>query len=112
MISTSYAMAPSTGTQGPAAPAQGLGASLVPVLVIFAIFYFLIIRPQKKRDGEHKKFLEGLKKGDEVYTQAGMYGKIAGLEDAVATLEIAPNVKIRVGRSSILGLAAQGAEKA
>ena len=105
-------MAPSTGQAGAPPPSQGLGASLIPVVVIFGIFYFLIIRPQKKRDHEHKTFLEGLKKGDEVYTQAGIYGRIAAIADAIVTLEIAPNVKVRVGKSSILGLAPTESEKA
>ncbi len=77
---------------------------IIPLLFMFAVFYFLLIRPQRKRDQAHKKFLEGLQKGDEVLTNSGLFGRIAGIADQVITLEIAPNVKIRVAKSAIGGL--------
>jgi len=100
MISEVLAMAPRQGGQG----AQGGFASMfLPIIVIFGIFYFLIIRPQKKKEHNHRKFLEALKKGDEVVTQAGIYGRVAGIAEQVVTLEVADRVKIRVARSSIAG---------
>lgn len=104
MISKVYAMAPTPQGQSPVSPTQSLMSSLVPVLVIFGIFYFLIIRPQKKKDREHKSFLESLKKGDEVLTQSGIYGRIAAVTEGIVTLEVAQNVKIRVAKSTIVGL--------
>ena len=77
--------------------------NLVPFIFIFVIFYFLLIRPQQKRAKEHESMLNSLKKGDEVVTSGGMYGKITGITDQVATLEVAPNVRIRVQRQSISG---------
>lgn len=106
MISKVYAMASSPVDAGAQPPAQGLGAMLFPAVVIIAIFYFLIIRPQKKRDDEHKKFLEGLKKGDEVVTQSGIFGRIAGFSPSQITLEVAQNVKIKVAKTAVAGLAA------
>ena len=70
-------------------------------ILIFGIFYFLIIRPQAKRAKEHANFVASLEKGDEVITQSGLYGKVYGLADRVVTLEIAPNVRVRVDRQSI-----------
>ena len=71
-----------------------------------AIFYFMMIRPQKKQQTQHRKFLDGLKKGDEVVTQSGIFGRIAGITDSVITLEIAEKIKIKVARPSIVGLQA------
>lgn len=81
--------------------APGLLAQLFPILLIFVIFYFLLIRPQQKRAKEHQKMLDALKKDDEVVTAGGVYGRITALTDAVATVEIAPNVRIKVQRGQI-----------
>ncbi|OGP94404.1 MAG: preprotein translocase subunit YajC [Deltaproteobacteria bacterium RBG_16_54_18] len=92
------------------APAQGQGSQQSPYSflifmgVIFAIFYFLLIRPQQKRQKEHRRLLDNLKKGDRVVTTGGLYGTIAGLADTTITLEIADKVKVKVGRSYIAGV--------
>ena len=101
MISEVYAM-PSKPNGQKNAPGPG-GSLLVPMVVIFGIFYFLIIRPQKKKDMSQRKFLTDLKKGDEVISQGGLYGRIAGVADQVVTLEVADRVKIKVSKSSIYG---------
>jgi preprotein translocase subunit YajC len=79
--------------------------SFIPTLVMFgsiiAIFYFMILRPQQKRQKERQKLLDSMKKGDKVVTSGGMHGTIVGLEDKVALLQVADNVKIKVERSSI-----------
>jgi preprotein translocase subunit YajC len=75
----------------------------IPLIVIFGIFYFLIIRPQKKKDGEHKKFLADLKKGDEVMTQSGIFGRVAAIDETVVTLDVGNQVKIRVAKGFIAG---------
>ncbi len=102
MISNAYAMAQNpAGTQPPAGGI--LSSPLFMIVVVFAIFYFLIIRPQRKKDVEHKKFLSELKKGDEVLTQAGIYGRVAAIDDQIVTLEVANQVKIRVAKATIAG---------
>jgi preprotein translocase subunit YajC len=91
-----------------AAPTGGAGgiASFIPLILIFVVFYFLLIRPQQKKVKEHQNFVANLKKGDAVVTNGGIYGEITGLTDTVVTLEIADNVRIKVARSNIAG--AQG----
>ncbi|MDR9502350.1 MAG: preprotein translocase subunit YajC [Desulfurivibrionaceae bacterium] len=82
----------------------GLGsnlASFVPMILIFVVFYFLLIRPQQKKARQQQEFLGSLKKGDEVVTSGGIYGKITGLTDTVVTLEIADDLRIKVSRSAI-----------
>lgn len=78
-------------------------AQFLPFILIFVIFYFLMIRPQKKKMQEEQKLLNALQKGDEVYTKSGIIGTIVGLTDAVATLEIGDNAKIKILRGSIAG---------
>jgi preprotein translocase subunit YajC len=69
--------------------------------IIFVIFYFLLIRPQQKKQKELKALLDNLAYGDTVMTTGGIHGKITGLADAVITLEIADKVRIKVARSAI-----------
>ncbi len=101
MISTAYAMAPAP--EGAAGQGGGFAAFL-PLVIIFAIFYFLLIRPQQKKAKEHKKLLENLKIGDNVLTAGGLHGTITGLTDQVVTLEIADKVRVKVSRSHIAGV--------
>lgn len=75
----------------------------LPLILIFAVFYFLLIRPQQKKAKDHQRFLQALKKGDNVVTNGGVHGKITGITDKVVTVEIADNVRIKVSRSHILG---------
>jgi preprotein translocase subunit YajC len=82
---------------------QGGIISFVPLILIFVIFYFLLIRPQQKKAKEHQKYLANLKKGDAVVTSGGLHGEITGLTDTVVTLEIADNVRVKVSRQHILG---------
>jgi preprotein translocase subunit YajC len=93
-----YAMG-STGASG------GQSSSLMtflPLILLFAVFYFLLIRPQQKRSKQQKAFIEALKKGDEVVTSGGLYGKITGITDQTITMEIAEKVRVRVTKSSIV----------
>lgn len=86
--------------------AQGSPNPLVqfaPLLIVFAIFYFLMIRPQKKRLEEEKKMMDQLSKGDEIYTKSGMIGTITGLTEKIITLEVSEGVKIKVLRSQVGG---------
>lgn len=90
-------------TTAPAAAAPNQMMQLIPLIMIFLVFYFLMIRPQKKRMQEEQNFLKGLAKGDEVYTKSGMLGTVAGLADQFVTLEIAEGVKVKVVKNQIAG---------
>lgn len=84
--------------------AGGIGgfASLVPLILIFVIMYFLLIRPQQKKVKEHRAMVEELRRGDQVVTQGGVIGKITRVkDDNELEVEIAENVRIRVVRSTI-----------
>jgi preprotein translocase subunit YajC len=72
-----------------------------PAVVLFAVLYFVWLRPAQKDRKKHQELLESLKRGDEVLTQSGVLGTVADLDDKVATLEIARNVKVRFLRSTI-----------
>ena len=77
--------------------------SIAPFAIIFVIFYFLMIRPQKKKLEEEKAMLGGLNRGDEVYTKSGLLGKIVGLTEKVVTLEVCEGTKLKVLRAHIGG---------
>jgi len=83
---------------------MGAFSSFLPLILIFVIFYFLLIRPQSKRAKEHKNMLENLKKGDKIVTSGGIYGVIEGIEGNTLTVKIAENVRVKVGRSGITGI--------
>jgi preprotein translocase subunit YajC len=74
---------------------------LLPLVLIFVVFYFLLIRPQQKKAKQHRELLANLRKGDNVVTGGGMMGKVVKLEDNVVHVEIADNVRIRVIRQTI-----------
>lgn len=75
--------------------------NLMPVVLIFIVFYFLLIRPQKKAQDEHKKMVAGLKKNDEVITAGGIHGTIMNVKDNTVTLKVDDNVKVEVQKSSV-----------
>ena len=99
MINVAYAM----GQTGQAAEGGGF-AAFVPIILMFVIFYFLLIRPQQKKAKAHQEMINDLKKGDAVITSGGIFGVISNLNDNTATIEIADKVRIKVTRSSIAGL--------
>ena len=94
---------------------QGGGGGMVSTLImfgaIFAIFYFMIIRPQQKRAKQQKQMLEALEKGDKVIMSGGMHGTIAGLEDKSVLVDVGNNVKIKFERSGILTVLKDKEEK-
>ena len=75
--------------------------NLMPIIFIFIVFYFLLIRPQKKAQVEHKKMIELLKKNDEVVTTGGIHGTIVNVKEVAVTLKVDDNVKIDVEKSCI-----------
>ncbi|MEO2167714.1 MAG: preprotein translocase subunit YajC [bacterium] len=90
------------------APAGGALMQLAPFVLILAVFYFLLIRPQQKKARETQTMLDALKPGDNIVTSGGVYGKVVKVQDAEVALEIAPNVKIRLERSSVGHLVVTG----
>lgn len=84
-----------------AAGEQNPVMQFVPFILVFFVFYFLMIRPQKKRLEQEKQFLGGLKKGDEVFTKSGIIGTVVGMTETMVDLEIAQGVKVKVLRSSV-----------
>ena len=86
---------------GGATGAAGGFASFIPLILIFGVFYFIVIRPQQKQAKLQQQFLDDLKTGNKVITKGGIHGTITGLTDSVVTLEIADKVRIKVSRSSI-----------
>jgi len=86
----------------PQAQAANPIANLVPLILIFIIFYFLLIRPQKRKEKEHKKLLESLVKNDEVVTSGGIHATVVNVKDKTVVLRIDENVKIEVEKSCIV----------
>jgi preprotein translocase subunit YajC len=91
-----YAM----GTGSPGGQGGGLGA-FIPLILMFAIFYFLLIRPQQKKAKQHKAMVSSLRKGDRIVSSGGLHGVVTGLADDVVTVEIAPKIRVKVSRGSI-----------
>jgi len=83
---------------------QVIYTTVVPLALLFGIFYFLLIRPQTKKATEHSKMLKELKRNDEVVTTGGMIGRIVEIGDAIVTLEVAPNVRIRIERPQVASI--------
>ena len=96
-----------------AAPAQqGMDwVGLMPLVLLFVLLYFLMIRPQMKRTKEHKAMTEALQKGDEVITGGGMLGRINKVGDNYVTLQVAENVEIQVQKAAIQTLLPKGTIK-
>jgi len=85
--------------------------SFLPLIVIFAVFYFMLIRPQMKRSKEHKQLVSQLSKGDEVITNGGLLGKITDVSDSFVTLELADNLQIKLQRSAVANVMPKGTIK-
>jgi preprotein translocase subunit YajC len=99
-----YAMGP--GPQG----AQGQGGGLIsflPLILIFVIFYFLLIRPQQKRAKEHKQMIDNVKKGDKVILSGGEWGVVEEVKTNTVVVKIAENVKVKYGKSYIAAIRQQ-----
>ncbi|MBU2462193.1 preprotein translocase subunit YajC [bacterium] len=89
-------------TQTPAAPAAGAGLmGFLPIIFIVVIFYLLIILPQQKKDKQHRKMTEELKKGDRIITSAGICGKVVDTREKTIIVEVASNVKIEFLKSAV-----------
>lgn len=99
LVSNAHAAAPVAAPGG-----GGTGyESIIMLVVMGAIFYFLLIRPQSKRAKAHKQLVESLSIGDQVVTAGGVHAKITALQDATVMVEIAAGVKVKINRASIVG---------
>ncbi|HKJ83215.1 MAG TPA: preprotein translocase subunit YajC [Mariprofundaceae bacterium] len=105
-IALSLFTAPGAALAAGETPGGGI-ASLVPLLLIMVIFYFLLIRPQQKRLKAHRALVSELKKGDKVVTSGGIYGTIHDVSEETVRIEIADGVRVRVKRDTISGLASE-----
>ncbi len=100
----------SAWAQTGAPPSNGL-VQFLPLILIFVVFYFLLIRPQAKRAKEHKAMVEALKVGDEVVASGGILGKITETGDTFLTVEVADGVQIKVQRGSVSSVLPKGTIK-
>jgi preprotein translocase subunit YajC len=103
MISNAYAQAAGGGDPGL--------IGFLPIVLMFVLLYFLMIRPQMKRAKEQKQMIEALQKGDEVITAGGVVGRISKMGDAYITVEIAANTEISVQRAAVQTLLPKGTMK-
>lgn len=96
----------------PEAPSPNPLVSFLPLIFIFVIFYFLLIRPQQKKQKEHAKLVAGLKTGDRVITTAGIHGLITNVKENTVTIKVADNVKIEFDKAAVVTVSrpAEGAE--
>lgn len=99
MLGVAFAMAQG-GAAGAAGGMEGF-KTFIPLILMFVIFYFLLIRPQQKRQKEHKALLAGLKRGDDIITAGGIMGRITNVAETVVTIEVAEKVRIKVARGQI-----------
>ncbi len=99
---TDVAYALSGGAGGSAGSGGGgIFGAMLPLILMFVIFYFLLIRPQQKKAKSQRQWLTAIKKGDRVVTNGGLHGLVTGLTDTVVTLEIAPKIRVKVSRSAL-----------
>jgi preprotein translocase subunit YajC len=96
-------MAPQGGN-----PEGNLFSTLIMFALIIGIFYFLILRPQQKRQKERQKMLDAVKKGDKIITGSGLHGTVAGLDEKTVLIQVADNVKMKFDRSAIGSIVREG----
>ena len=101
MIDEAYAMAGGGGGGGGPSPIIGF---VFPLVVVMAIFYFILIRPQLRKQKQHQAMLGGLQKGDKVITTGGLHGTIVGIKEDVVVLKVADTTKLEVSKSAIAGV--------
>ena len=102
LISSAYAQAAAGGD------AQSSLMGMLPLILMFVVLYFVMIRPQMKKAKEHKAMIEALAKGDEVVSAGGMLGKVSKLEDGYLTLEVSNGVEVQLQRSAVVQVLPKG----
>ena len=101
MINIAYAM----GQGGAAGQGTGGFSAFVPLILMFVVFYFLLIRPQQKKTKEHRAMITHLKKGDRIVTSGGLHGRITAVSETTLTVEIAEKVRVKISRGNVAQLA-------
>ena len=96
MVDIAYAM----GQSGAAGQGGGFSA-FVPLILMFVIFYFLLIRPQQKKQKLHREMISNVKKGDRIVTGGGIHGRVTGVSDTTLTVEIAEKVRVKLNRGNV-----------
>jgi len=114
-ISNAYAQtaaqtAPTAGTAATDSPFGSIG-TMLPIVLMFVVLYFVMIRPQMKRQKEHKSMIDALAKGDEVVTSGGLLGKVSKMGDTFVGVEIASGVEVQVQRSAVVQVMPKGTVK-
>ncbi|NUZ06429.1 preprotein translocase subunit YajC [Piscinibacter koreensis] len=111
-ISEAYAQAapPAAGTDSGMGALGGL-SGMLPLLLMFAVLYFIMIRPQMRRQKEHKAMIEALAKGDEVVTSGGLLGRISKLGETFVSIEVASGVEIQIQRAAVVQVMPKGTLK-
>ena len=108
MLGVAFAMGQfGGGAEGAAGGLEGI-KTFIPLILMFVIFYFLLIRPQQKRQKEHKALLAGLQRGDDVVTAGGIMGRITNVADNFVTIEVAEKVRIKIVRGQIMSVVKNG----
>jgi preprotein translocase subunit YajC len=101
LVTNAYAMGPNPSGEG---GTQAMLTQFAPLILIFVIFYFLMIRPQQKKAKQMREMLDSLKKGDKVITNAGIYGVIESVEETTVHLRISDNVRIKMSRAAVASI--------
>ena len=109
LISSAYAQA--APAAAPGGDMQSSLMSMLPLVLMFVVLYFVMIRPQMKRQKEHRSMIEALAKGDEVATAGGLIGKVTKLGDSFLGVEIAPGVEVQVQRTAVVQVLPKGTMK-
>ena len=109
-ISEAFAQAAPAATAAAESPFGGI-TGMLPILLMFVVLYFVMIRPQMKRQKEHKSMVEALAKGDEVVTSGGMLGRVSKMGETYLHIEVANGVELQVQRSSVVQVLPKGTLK-
>jgi preprotein translocase subunit YajC len=101
LATDAYAMGPAPQAGGQPGGMPAMISSFLPLILIFVVFYFLLIRPQQKKAKEHQQMLDNIKKGDKVITAGGIYAVVENVGTNTLSVKIAENVKVKVGKGYI-----------
>ena len=110
-ISSAFAQTAPAATAAAGGNFQHSLMSMLPLVLMFGVLYFVMIRPQMKKAKEHKTMVDALAKGDEVVTAGGMLGKVAKLGDSILSLEVAEGVEIQIQRTAVAQVLPKGSIK-
>ena len=103
-MENAFAMAPAPKGEGQPRSAGSALGSFLPLILIFVVFYFLLIRPQQGKTKQHQQMLLGLKRGDKIVTSGGLYGEITQVGGKTVQIKVAENVKLTISKTAVAGL--------